>query len=102
MIIKDNRLSCKENWYIKQLDLIRINCDEHEDTYIVMGGIIGDQIRMFSLNDGEEYDHDIFNHPIHLHNHLLKHYGSYELIKSKDLEINLIGPVREIKKGVRL
>jgi hypothetical protein len=48
------------------------------------------------------YDHETFNHPIHLHNHLLKHYGEYELVKSKDLEINLIGPMRKIKKGVKL
>lgn len=103
MIIKDNRLSAKEDWYIKPLDIIRIPVDicsdEADDSYMVVR-VEGDKVQMVSLLDGFMYDHETFNHPIHLHNHLLKHYGEYELVKNKDLAIEINGPVRTIKKGM--
>lgn len=30
-----------------------------------------------------------FNHPVHIHNHLKKHYGEYELIKKSRLELKI-------------
>jgi hypothetical protein len=106
MIIKDQRLANKENWYIKVLDLIVIEVSDgfemRKETYMVMPMPLHETIQMVDMETGCMYDHDVFNHPIHLHNHLLKHYGEYELVKSQDLEINLIGPVRTIKKGMRL
>jgi hypothetical protein len=96
MLIKDNRLSVQEDYHIKVLDLIRIG---GTDVYMVIpAGMFGEGVHMISTETGELYDHDTFNHPIHLHNHLFKHYGAYELIKSKDLEINLNGPVRKLEK----
>jgi hypothetical protein len=106
MIIKDQRLACKEDWYIKALDLVVIEVSDgfemRQETYMVVPGNCDEQVHLLDTETGCLYDHVVFNHPIHLHNHLLKHYGEYELVKSKDLEINLIGPVRTIKKGMRL
>jgi hypothetical protein len=107
VIIKDQRLACKEDWYIKALDLVVIEVSDgfemRTETYMVVPATMyNEAIHMINTEDGSMYDHETFNHPIHLHNHLLKHYGEYELVKSKDLEINLIGPMRKIKKGVKL
>ncbi len=99
MLIKDNRLSCKEDYHIKPLDLIRVDFEAY---IVVPANTYNQEINMINMESGEMYDHETFNHPIHLHNHLLKHFGEYELIKSHELEINLAGPVRTIKKGVKL
>lgn len=103
MIIKDSRLATNSDYHIRPLDLIRIieTDDLAGDTYMVIPGGHGDQVHMLSMSDGFTYDHDVFNHPIHLHNHLMKHYGEYELVKNKNIEINLTGPVQHIKKGGR-
>lgn len=107
MLIKDQRLANKEAWYIKCTDLIVIKpCgqdDEAEETYMVVPvDTFSDRVQLIDMYHGTVYDHDIFNHPIHLHHHLLKHFGEYDLIKSGDLEINLNGPIRKIKKGMKL
>jgi hypothetical protein len=102
MLIKDSRLSTNEDYHIKPLDLIRIHLDLSTPCdYMVVPGDIADQVHLLSMSDGFLYDHEVFNHPIHLHNHLLKHYGEYHLVKSKHLELNLKGPVQSITKGGR-
>jgi hypothetical protein len=102
MLIKDNRLAINSEYHIKPLDFIRIHIEfESPCTYMVVPGDIADQVHMMSMADGFLYDHEVFNHPIHLHNHLMKHYEQYELIKNSDVELNFTGPIRQIKKGGR-
>lgn len=106
MIIKDSRLASNSDYHIKPLDLIGIKGegDAAGDIYIVVPANtcnISDRINMVSMSDGTMYEHEPFNHPIHLHNHLMKHYGEYELVKHKNVEMHLTGPVQQIKKGGR-
>lgn len=104
MIIKDSRLATNSDYHIKPLDLIGIigEGDTAGEIFIVVpANMYNEQINMISMADGSMYDHETFNHPIHLHNHLMKHYGEYELVKNKNVEMHLTGPVQHIKKGGR-
>jgi hypothetical protein len=101
MIIKDSRLASNTDYHIKPLDLISI-CGT--TVYMVVPvDIDGDssRINMIDMETGLVYDHDPFNHPFHLHNHLMKHYDEYQLVKHKNVEMHLTGPVQNIKKGGR-
>jgi hypothetical protein len=102
MLIKDSRLANNSDYHIKPLDLISIHLDlNNPPVFIVIPMPLHDTIQMVNMSTGEMYEHDVFNHPIHLHNHLMKHYGEYELVKSKNVEMHLTGPVQHIKKGGR-
>lgn len=47
---------------------------------------------LISLTNSEIYDHTTFGHPLHILNHLKKHYkDGFSIIKANKVELNIKG-----------
>lgn len=52
----------------------------------------GDYLSLIHMEKPETYKHDLFNHEVHILNHIKKHYGTnFEIVKSKDVELVIKG-----------